>query len=58
MVFGKYEKIPDYTLNNTVYKNCYLLIDKYDYDSMYVSTDIGILYIKSHDGDEYKLLQK
>ena len=58
MIFKKYEKIQDYTLNDIVYRNCYLLIGYYDKDSMYISTDVGILYIKSEDGDEFKLLQK
>ncbi len=58
MTFPRYQKTSDYTLNNIVYRNCYLLTGYIDKDTMYVSTDIGILYVKSEEGDEYKLLQK
>jgi len=58
MNFPHYQKTDDYTLNNKRYKNCYLLTGYLDNDTMYVSTDVGILYIKSEEGDEYKLLEK
>jgi len=58
MYLTRYKKTSDYYLDGIRYKDCYLLTSSYYYDSMYVSTNTGILYIKSQNGDEYKLLKK
>jgi len=55
--FNSYKKYIAFTINNKQYNNVYLLTS-YGNDTMFVSTDVGILYIKSHEGDEYKLIEQ
>jgi len=53
LYLNTYEKTGEYNNKQHSY-----LLTSYDNDTMYISTDVGILYIKSQNGDEYKLLEK
>ena len=55
--FHQFYKTQDITVQNKTFTDCYMSIS-YDGDTLFMSTNIGIIYIKTYIGDEYKLLER